>query len=296
MDVLRIRGGMSGRSDLAELVNGVECLRPSAARLRRDLGFLEACVGGAASPEVARELADLDLQSIRSRATRELTELLRGALPGPLVIVMDDADNASAQLLNMLGRWFADPSRPDLQVCVGVLASCRDRDATPLPADSARVEAIELKPLKQRELLKSLDALRPSIGQRVLTNLVRSSGGHPAYLVHSIRQVLAGDDCPRAPSAGGLRSLLDEQVTALGRDALKAAVTLSLATRPFDENLVSVATGLRRAGGPAPGGGLPRCRDRPARRGGTRRGAGAPQVRPRRTAEHGARDHPTPGR
>ena len=251
MDVLRIRGGMSGRSDLAELVNGVECLRPSAARLRRDLGFLEACVGGAASPEVARELADLDLQSIRSRATRELTELLRGALPGPLVIVMDDADNASAQLLNMLGRWFADPSRPDLQVCVGVLASCRDRDATPLPADSARVEAIELKPLKQRELLKSLDALRPSIGQRVLTNLVRSSGGHPAYLVHSIRQVLAGDDCPRAPSAGGLRSLLDEQVTALGRDALKAAVTLSLATRPFDENLVSVATGLRGAEGRA---------------------------------------------
>ncbi|TYB50035.1 AAA family ATPase [Actinomadura chibensis] len=169
-------------------------------------------------------------------AVRDLIERL--ALPGGLVLALDDmhwADASSVELLNHLVRH--PPSTGVLIAVAYRPAQVGPALATPLRAAAEHGPGITLAPLTLDEVA---ELLGPDVGRTRCEALYKASGGNPFYLDALVRMASAGehDEPPH-----DVQTTIQAELNGLSDSSSLVAQAAAIVADEFEPALVAVAAG-----------------------------------------------------
>jgi class 3 adenylate cyclase/tetratricopeptide (TPR) repeat protein len=202
-------------------------------QLAADEPLLSVALGRAPADDTS-ELASLDRSVFRSRLHRAVTAALEQSFPGPLLLIVEDAqwlDEASAELLRHLGRQARGRS------WLLVVVRREGEGQSVVGPEDTRVEVGPLDPADAARLVRER-AITPLLPAQV-EHLVRRADGNPLFL----EQLVASFDPDADVVPARLEELVAARIDRLPARDRKRLRQLAVLGPSFDLDAAAVALG-----------------------------------------------------
>ena len=250
--VIRVRGYSGGGDDIMrQLVEQLVTLRPPSDEERAAAAFVLTFLDLERDEESLRDIAQLELEQIHTRAVDQIVALLCRQAE-PLVVLVDDFHFANPLLRALVERL----QRVDLELGAprgivftyrpesdSFITTLRQRDG------SATSPHIRLGPLERSEVQAALLDLDASLSEEDRARWARISGGNPGVLLQLLGHGAAGgttaenERIEEGRGAADLQTLLRERFSQVRGEPRRLALYLACLGRAADATFLARVLG-----------------------------------------------------